>query len=143
MRVLMMLLMISVISPAFSNESPQALQEAFNAAVQANDADAVAVLYTVDATSYAIDVMVENGREAVRKNWQNFFSAYKVKFISLPDSNLEIMGDMAVAWGLFTLIAETIDGGEPVEMRGRYTDVSKKIDGKWLYVFDHASMPIN
>jgi hypothetical protein len=29
-------------------------------------------------------------------------------------------------------------GAESVE-RGRYTDVQKKIDGRWLYIVDHPS----
>ena len=40
------------------------------------------------------------------------------------------MGDTAVAWGLFTIMAEPVAGGEAVEMQGRYMDVAKNIDGK-------------
>ncbi len=143
MRVLLMLLMVSVFAPSFANESPQALQDAFSAAVRANDAEAVAACYTKDATSYAVDAMVETGREAVLKSWQRFFSAYKVKDITLTDRTMEIMGDTAVAWGMFIMNVETTDEGKPIEMHGRYTDVSKKVAGQWLYVFDHASVPIN
>ena len=49
---------------------------------------------------------------------------------------------MAVAWGLFTIMAEPAEGGDAVEMKGRYMDVARSMDGTWLYVVDHASMPL-
>jgi hypothetical protein len=44
-----------------------------------------------------------------------------------------------VAWGTYavTLVDKTTHA-ESVE-RGRYTDVQKKIDGRWLYIVDHPS----
>jgi len=128
MRVLLFLLLIPVFTPSIANESPQALQDAFIAAVQANDADAVAACYTNEATNYGIGVMIEKGKDAVRKSWQDFFSANKVLDIALLDGHMEILGEAAVAWGLF-------------KMSVAYTDVSKKVAGQWLYVFDHASVP--
>ena len=35
-----------------------------------------------------------------------------------------------------------LESTEAVEMRGRYMDVAKNIDGSWLYIADHASMPL-
>lgn len=141
MRVLLFLLLIPVFTPSIANESPQALQDAFIAAVKANDADAVAACYTNEATNYGIGVMIEKGKDAIRKSWQDFFSANKVLDIALLDGHMEILGEAAVAWGLFRMSIAPVGGGEPVEMRGRYTDVSKKVAGQWLYVFDHASVP--
>ena len=48
-------------------------------------------------------------------------------------------GDIHVAWGTYavTLVDKTTHA-ESVE-RGRYTDVQKKIDGRWLYIVDHPS----
>jgi hypothetical protein len=33
-------------------------------------------------------------------------------------------------------------GGDPVVMEGRYIEVAKRIGGKWLFVADHASVPL-
>jgi len=130
------------VSPVFANESPQALQDAFVAAMEANDAAALAACYTADAVSYPIDAMADTGSEHVLASWQSFFETYKVSHLGLSVGGREVMGDVSVAWGLFTLTAMPRAGGEEVVMKGRYTDVSKNIDGKWLYVFDHASMPL-
>ena len=75
-------------------------------------------------------------------SWSGFFAAFKVVDANLSETHLETHGDTAVAWGLFTIIAEPVEGGEAVEMVGRYMDVARSIDGTWLYVADHASMPL-
>jgi uncharacterized protein (TIGR02246 family) len=129
-------------TPVFSNDSPKALQDAFVQAMANNDADGLAACYTDDAVSYAIDVMAGVGPGFVRDSWNAFFAVYTVKDISLSETHMEAFGDTAAAWGLFTMLVEPVDGGEATEMRGRYMDVAKKVDGSWLYIADHASVPL-
>jgi uncharacterized protein (TIGR02246 family) len=131
-----------MLGTALANESPMELQEAFMTAVRSNDADGLAACYSKDAVSFAIDDMVGEGPDYVRTSWQGFFDAYRVIDIELSSDHMETLSDTAVAWGLFTMTAEPVAGGEAVVMQGRYMDVSKNIDGQWLYIADHASMPI-
>jgi ketosteroid isomerase-like protein len=86
--------------------------------------------------------MVSIGSESVAESWSAFFAAYKVVDASLSDDHLEVHGDTAIAWGLFTIMAEPSEGGDAVEMKGRYMDVARNMDGTWLYVADHASVPL-
>ncbi len=129
-------------SSSFANESPQALQDAFMAALKANDVQGLAECYTSDAVNFPVDTLVGYGPESVIESWGNFFAAYTVVDASLSDTHMEIHGDTAVAWGLFTIMAEPAEGGDAVEMKGRYMDVARNMDGIWLYVADHASMPL-
>ena len=129
-------------SSSFANESPQALQDAFMAALKANDVQGLAECYTSDAVNFPVDTLVGYGPESVIESWGNFFAAYTVVDASLSDTHMEIHGDTAVAWGLFTIMAEPAEGGDAVEMKGRYMDVARNMDGTWLYVADHASMPL-
>jgi len=129
-------------SSAFANESPQALQDAFMAALKANDVQGLAACYTSDAVNFPVGTLVGSGPESVIESWSSFFAAYKILDASLSDTHMEIHGDTAVAWGLFTIMAEPTEGGDAVEMNGRYMDVARFIDGSWLYVADHASMPL-
>lgn len=129
-------------SPVLGNDSPEALQNAFVQGMEANDADALAACYTEDAVSFAVDVMFGTGRDFVRNSWNSFFETYTVKKLSLSNTHMESVGDAAVAWGLFTMLVEPTGGGELIEMQGRFMDVAKKVDGNWLYVADHASMPL-
>ena len=127
--------------PVVGNDSPEALQDAFVQAMEANDADALAACYTDDAVSYAVDVMVGVGPDFVRDSWKAFFEVYTIKKATLFDTHMEKSGETAVAWGLFSMLVEPVAGGEAIEMHGRFMDVAKNMDGRWLYIADHASVP--
>ncbi len=123
-------------------DSPKALQEAFMTALLANDAAGIAACYSSDAVNFPVDRLVGVGPQSALESWSGFFATFKVVEARLSQDHLETHGDTAVAWGLFTLKVEPVGGGEPSEMIGRYMDVSRNIDGTWLYVADHASVPL-
>ncbi len=129
-------------SLSFANESPQALQDAFMAALKANDAQGLADCYSSNAVNFPVDSLVGRGPESALASWSGFFAAFKVVDARLSETHLEIHGDTAIAWGLFTIMAEPAEGGDAVEMKGRYMDIARNMDGTWLYVADHASLPI-
>ncbi len=142
MRTLAIVLTLAACGSACGNESPQGLQDAFMAGILAHDADAIAACYTDDAVNFTLDSMMGIGPESARRSWGSFFDAFEVKQAELSDTHLEVHGDTAIAWGLFLIVATPRAGGEPVEFRGRYMDVARNIGGRWLYVADHASLPI-
>ncbi|MCI0415602.1 nuclear transport factor 2 family protein [bacterium] len=51
-----------------------------------------------------------------------------------------VVGDLSFAWGRYSVTLVPKAGGEPIQMEGRFSDTSRKINGKWLYIVDHASM---
>ncbi len=134
-------LLVLFSAPVLGNDSPEALQDAFVKAMEANDPDGLAACYTDDAVSFAVDVMVGVGPEFVRNSWKSFFMSYTIKEVALSGTYMETFGDTAAAWGLFTMLVEPAGGGEAFEMQGRFMDVAKNVDGSWLYIADHASVP--
>jgi hypothetical protein len=48
-------------------------------------------------------------------------------------------GDEVTAWGRFTITLVAKEGGVETVTHGRFTDLSRKVDGQWQYVVDHAS----
>ena len=46
-----------VTAPSFAQESPEALQEAFMAALRAGDADGIAECYAEDADNFTLDTL--------------------------------------------------------------------------------------
>ena len=124
-----------------ANESAEALHKAFVAGLVANDAQALADCYAPDAINFPVSALVGHGPDSVAESWAGFFSTNKVVAATQSDSHLEIHGDTAIAWGFFKIVAEPIEGGEAVEMVGRYMDVARNFGGHWLYVCDHASLP--
>lgn len=132
---------VVAVAPAAAQESAKALQDAFVAAVVAEDADALAALYTEDADSYPPDGTFARGRAAIAASWAAFFGAYDGFTLTLEPQGDRALGENAVAaWGLWTMSATPVEGGEPVVWRGRYSDVSIKTAEGWRYFIDHASM---
>ena len=129
-----------IASPAIAQDSPQALLDAFAAGIVAEDADAVAALYTDDAFSYNPGGTFSEGRDAIAASWDGFFAGFDGFSVSFDQHGEMHEGDVAAAWGLWTMSATPVDGGEPVVWNGRFTDVSKKTKDGWRYIADHASM---
>lgn len=128
------------VSPAFAQKTPKALQEAFSAAVVAEDASALAALYAADAVSYGPDGTTAVGRDEIAASWAPFFDSYDGFAIELKQAGERAVGETHAAWGTFTMSATPVGGGEPEVWMGRFTDVSEKTRDGWLYVVDHASM---
>ena len=126
--------------PAAAQESPKALQDAFAAAVVAEDADALAALYTEDAESYDPGGSIQTGRAEIAANWRAFFDAFDGFEASLDQKGEHAMKKSHAAWGLWTMSATPKGGSERVVMRGRFLDVSVKTKDGWKYIVDHASM---
>lgn len=142
MKLLTLILLLAISPAADAFDSPQALQTGFMAALRANDIEGLVMCYTADATNFAIDSMSGTGPESVRASWGGFFKAFTVTVAELTDEHLEVSGDLAAAWGLFTITAVPAGGGDAVVIKGRYMDVAKNFDGNWLYIADHASVPV-
>lgn len=142
MRILIAVLALTIVGITEANDSPEALQDAFMTAIRAHDADAIAACYADDAVNFTLDSMMGIGPDSARQSWGGFFESFEVQLAELDETHLEVHSDTAIAWGLFLIVAVPRAGGEPVEFRGRYMDVARNIDGRWLYVADHASLPL-
>jgi len=142
MKILALILYLVITPVVFAFDSPKALQEGFMTALRANDVDGLAACYTADATNFALDTMSGTGPDAVRASWGSFFGSFTVTAAELQEEHMEISGDLAAAWGLFTITAVPVGSGEAVVFKRRYMDVAKNRGGSWLYVADHASVPI-
>ena len=108
----------------------------------ANDLAAVSALYAPDAVMYPPDAMEWKGREAIQKGYTDFLGGMKVLEAKLAPAGNETHGDTSIGWGRWALKIAPKAGGDPVQMEGRYMAVAKKVNGKWLYVADHASAPL-
>jgi ketosteroid isomerase-like protein len=54
----------------------------------------------------------------------------------------ETRGDLSVSWGKWRGTMRPKAGGERVKFEGRFSDLSKRVAGRWVYVLDHASFPM-
>lgn len=121
----------------------RSLIEAWAEAVRAKDIDAVMHHYAPDVVVF--DVMPPlfvKGAAAYRRHWQGWFDALDgqadFQFVEL---HLEVSGDLAYCFSVNRLRARYRDGAKH-DAQTRATVCSRKIDGRWLVVHEHASVPM-
>lgn len=124
---------------AFAAKPTASAADCFSAGFKAGDADAVAACYAEDAVLWFPGGPMAKGRAAIRDGFAGFLANVTVKDIKLTAIGQETMGNTKVSWGTYAI--STVDKATHVESveHGRYTDVSKKIGGRWLYIVDHPS----
>ena len=124
---------------AFAGEREAYAGDCFIAGFESGDADAVAACYAEDAIIWFPGGSMAKGRAAIRDGFAHYLATVTVKDVEMTDLGHESAGDTRIAWG--TYVIRTIDKATQAEVvqRGRYTDVQKKIDGRWLYTVDHPS----
>ena len=113
--------------------------DCFVAGFKSGSADAVAACYAEDAIIWFPGGSMAKGRAAIRDGFAHFFSGVTVKDVEMTNMGHEAVGDTKVSWGTYAI--RTVDKATQVETveRGRFTDVQKKINGRWLYTVDHPS----
>lgn len=121
----------------------RSLIEAWAAAIRAKDIDAVMRHYAPDVVVF--DVMPPlfvRGAEAYRRNWQGWFDALDgqadFQFVEL---HLEVSDNLAYCFSVNRLRARYRDGAKH-DAQTRATVCFRKIDGRWLVVHEHASVPM-
>jgi ketosteroid isomerase-like protein len=120
-----------------------AVDVAFLDAFNKGDVDALMATYwkSPDLVSISLDGMGVKGWDATKKSSAELFKG-------LPGAKLEFFAPQNVAFGETVLGSGTWKAtipaaqGAPQVMEGRYSDVKAFRDGKWVYVMDHASVPL-
>jgi uncharacterized protein (TIGR02246 family) len=118
------------------------LDDQFLKAFNANDVDALVAFYAEDAVIYPPDEFMARGRDAIRENWKGFLGQYKVSDATISDAKYLEEDNTSVGWGIVEFTMTPLAGGAPMTIKSRFTSVAQKRDGKWLYIVDHASLPM-
>ncbi len=124
---------------AIAAEPEVSAGDCFVAGFKSGNADAVAACYAEDAIMWFPGGSMATGRTAIRDGFAHFLGGVTVKDAVLTTINEVALGDVKTAWGTYVItVVDKATQAETVQ-RGRFTDVSKKIDGRWLYIVDHPS----
>ena len=120
------------------------LDQKFIDAYNAGDVDGVLALYlnSPDLVSFPVsgEVMIK-GYDAMKANVMKEFAQMKGGKLEITDAHYEAAGNLVVTWGLWHWSGPMPDG-TTMEMDGRFTDVKKEHEGKWVYIMDHPSAPL-
>jgi uncharacterized protein (TIGR02246 family) len=142
MRRILLVLGIALLSSPVLAQDTKMLDDAWLKAAKAGDADALTKLYAPDAVTYMPDEMRAKGTAEIRESFQKFLGANTVKEMTLTQEFEKTSGDLAASSGTFSMTVEPKAGGTAQTMEGRYTSVAVRKNGKWMYVVDHASVPM-
>jgi uncharacterized protein (TIGR02246 family) len=124
----------------------RALEDKFAAAFSAKDAEAVMKVYAPGSDLVVFDVIPPRqyvGWDAYKKDFESTFAGFKgpMRF-DIHDLSVTAEGKLAYSHSIQHVAWINADG-TPVEMTVRVTDVYRKIDGKWLIVHEHVSVPVD
>jgi len=124
----------------------KAVQDAFSTAVKAKDLDAIMKYYVPGDSLVVFDVVPPRqyvGAAAYRKDWEEFLGSIDGPLtFETTDYNLTTDNNLAFARSIQRVAGKTKDGGD-FDLTTRVTDVFKKIDGKWLVIHEHLSVPVD
>ena len=124
----------------------RALEDRFIAAVKAKDLDAIMKVYVPDQTLFVFDLVPPRqyvGAAAYRKDWQEFLDSFNGP-ITDELSDLDITADDNLAYGhSIQHVVGTDKQGTKLDLTVRVTDVYKKINGNWLVIHEHVSVPVD
>ncbi|HEX5131302.1 MAG TPA: nuclear transport factor 2 family protein [Candidatus Krumholzibacteria bacterium] len=118
-----------------------AVDDAFLKAFNSDDAKGMAACYSKDAVLFPPDVLTVTGSTAIMSTFAVMVKTMPGCKLEMTDRHSIVAGDKVISYGTFKMTAPGPDG-KPMEMMGRFTDVKAMQDGKWVYIHDHASMPM-
>ena len=123
----------TAVNSAVDEAALRAADQAFEHAFYSGDIDTIVALYAEDAVLQPANAPAARGREAIRKYF--VASIAKVKpgeSETIGDSAVGVSGDLG--WSSGT-VKDTGPGGVD-EGSGKFLSVSRKVNGKWLYIRD-------
>jgi ketosteroid isomerase-like protein len=114
-------------------------------AFEARDVNATMALYSPEVLAYdVVPPLQYNGGEAYRKDWETFYSSFKGPLhTEFRDMHIRTSGDLAVIEALELINGAQSSNGQPLNMWVRVTTVLQKVNGRWLDVHDHVSVPVD
>jgi uncharacterized protein (TIGR02246 family) len=116
--------------------------EDYAKAVGAKAIDGVMSLYAPDIVSFDVDPPLRYaGADNKRRAWQAFFAAHPGPVAyEVRDLAVTTQGDLAFVHSV-NHVSGTLASGHISDLWVRWTACFRRIDGVWLIVHDHVSVP--
>jgi ketosteroid isomerase-like protein len=123
----------------------RALEDRYVAAENGKDVDAIMKGYAPGNELFVFDLGLPRqhaGWDSYKKDWQDFFLVVQDPKLDIKDLSITIEGKIAYSHMIQHVIWTNKDGSS-TELKAGVTDVYRKINGKWLIVQEHTSVPIH
>jgi ketosteroid isomerase-like protein len=110
-------------------------------ALNAKDIDGVMSLFAPNLVSFDIVPPLRYvGADNKRRAWQEAFAGYNSFAYDVRDLNVTTHGELAFVHSL-NHVTGTLASGHITDLWLRWTACFRRIDGVWLVVHDHVSVP--
>ena len=139
MAILVCALVLVARAASAEDTGCKAIDQAWKRAILAGDLDAIVANYSDDAVLWLPNMAEARGTKAIRDTYAALLKDHSVTDVVFNNNVYETWQNLSIGWGNFAMTLKPRNGGPPVVMKGRFTDVGKQIKGKWLYVADQAS----
>ena len=118
----------------------------FASAVKDKDVDRIMKFYVPTPDLFVFDLGVprqHEGWDDYKKDWQDLFATIKGP-VNFEIQDMSVESDGKLAFSHCIQHGSWVGAnGNPVEIFARVSDVYRKVDGKWLIIEEHVSVPIN
>ncbi|WP_227356041.1 YybH family protein [Haladaptatus salinisoli] len=115
--------------------------EDYTKAIRAKDIDGVMSFFAPNLVSFDLAPPLRyTGADNKRQEWQDAFDAYDSIDYEVRDLTVTVHGDVAFVHGL-NHFKGTLASGNITDTWVRWTACFQQIDGVWLVVHDHVSVP--
>jgi uncharacterized protein (TIGR02246 family) len=106
---------------------------AYQAAALAQDAAAIAKLFTPDGIEMPPNAPLQKGRAAIEAYHKNLASQVMVHGVTIKPTETHVLGDVAYEVGTYTQNLMPMKGGKTTDDKGKYVVLLKKdASGAWL-----------
>ena len=124
----------------------QALEDTYNEGFNSKDVDKIMSVYAPGKQLFVFDVVPPReykGWEAYKKDFEGLFSGFPGPMKNtISEQTIHVIG--SVAYGHNIQTGEfTAKDGTKVKIVARTTDIYRKMNGKWLIVEEHNSVPVD
>jgi len=134
-------------TPAISDKAQiERLERRFITAFNAKDVKAIMSVYAPGNGLFVFDVTPPRqhvGWADYKKDYEDLFAAFPGPWkVDMSDLGVTVSGDVAYGHNIQATDATKADGSK-LAVTVRVTDVYRKINGKWLIVQEHVSVPVD
>ena len=104
--------------------------------VNTGDLDLFISLWADDATRMEPGTPAIVGKENIRAHFKTLFEQFNHKMVMIGETEVQVSGDRAFAFGTVTLTSTPIEGGSAIQTDIKWLDgLKKQADGSWkIYV---------
>ncbi len=124
----------------------RALEQSFSDAVKDRNVDKIMEVFQPGEKLVVFDLVPPReyvGWDVYKNDWQRFLDTFDGPItFDVNDLSITADGNMAYTRG-FPHVAGKMKDGKTADYIARFTHVYRKINGKWLIVHEHVSVPVD